>query len=111
MIGSKLLSQKPVDLNEVKELLAERKKEKDLSYEQDLTATYVKRFSKLSPSQSEKIRKDLAEVEGLSPEIIVKIIDILPERKEVVEMLFPKDQPVDAAKAQKILDIAKKYRK
>ena len=111
MIGNKLLSQRPVDLNEVKEVLAERKKEKDLSYEQDLTATYAKRFSKLTPSQSEKMRKDLAEAGGLGPEITAKIIDILPERKETVEMLFPKDQPADAASVQKILDIAKKYRK
>ncbi len=45
MIGEKIIEKKPVNLTEVKQLLAGKKKEKDLSYEQDLTMKYAKKFS------------------------------------------------------------------
>ena len=111
MIGEKILHQKPVTLSEVKQLLAERKKVKDLSYEQDLTYKYAKKFSKLSPKDTEKLLGELRPIVGLSDAMAVKIVDLLPERKEILEMLFPKESKISDSTIEKILSLVKKYKK
>jgi len=111
MIGEKVLEKRPVPLVEVKNLLSERKKEKDLSYEQDITFKYAKKFSKLSLAQAEKLKAELASIQGLNAETVVKIIDLLPEKKEILQLLIPKDVVVDEAGLKAILDLCKKYKK
>ncbi len=111
MIGEKLLHQKPVSLNEVKQLLSERKKEKDLGYEQDLTLKYSKKFSKLSVASSEKLQAELRKIVGLSDAVVVKIVDILPEKKEILQLFLPKDSKLNEQTLQKILLLVKKYKK
>lgn len=111
MIGVKVLEKRPVTLAEVKQLLSERKKGKDLSYEQDLTYKYSKKFAKVSPAQAEKLREELASVEGLNDVTVTKIIDLLPEKKEVLQLVIPKEVLVDEAGLNSILGLCKKYRK
>jgi len=111
MIGEKTLDKRPVTLAEVKQLLAERKKEKDLSYEQDITAKYAKKFSKISLAQALKLKAELKAIEGLSEEIIVKLVDMLPDKKERLQLLIPKETVLDEASLQKIVELCKKYRK
>ena len=111
MIGEKVLEHKPVTLAEVKQLLSERKKEKDLSYEQDLTLKYSKKFSKLSLAQAEKLVSELKGMGGLDNETIVKIVDFLPQKKEVLQLILPKEVVLDEASMQKILDLCKKLKK
>lgn len=111
MIGEKLLEKRPVSLAEVKELISERKKDKDLSYEQDLTAKYAKRFAKVSLAQAKKLESDLKEIEGLNEELVVKIIDILPEKKEKLFLLMPKEVVLGEASLLKIVELCKKHRK
>ena len=48
MIGKKLINSEPISLAEAKELIDARKKEGELSYEQNLTLEYTKKFAKLS---------------------------------------------------------------
>jgi len=111
MIGEKLISQKPVSLAEVKQLLADRKKDKDLSYEQDITLKYAKRFGKNSLANAEKLEAELQGIEGLNPETITKVVDILPDKKEKLQLLIPKEVVLNEAAMQKILDLCKKYGK
>ena len=111
MIGEKLIDQKPITLAEVKQILSERKKEKELSYEQDLTLKYAKKFSKVTMTQAEKLVNALKEVEALDPATIVKIVDILPVKKEKLQLLIPKDMVLNEADLQKILELCKKYKK
>ena len=111
MIGEKLIDQKPITLAEVKQILSERKKEKELSYEQDLTLKYAKKFSKVTMTQAEKLVNALKEVEALDPATIVKIVDILPVKKEKLQLLIPKDMVLNEADLQKILGLFKKNKK
>ncbi len=111
MIGEKTLGKRPITLAEVKELLTERKKEKDLSYEQDITLKYAKKFSKVNEKQAEKLKEELKGIEGLTDELKVKIIDMLPAKKEILQLVIPKETVLDEASQQKILDLCKKYRK
>ena len=48
MIGEEILESKSITLAEIAELLKERKKEKELSYEQEHALKYAKAFSKIS---------------------------------------------------------------
>ncbi len=111
MIGEKFINQKPVNLAEVKQLLADRKKEKDLTYEQDITLKFAKKFSKLSLINAKKLQTDLEKIEGLNPETVTKIIDILPEKKEKLQLLIIKETVLNEVDLQKILSLCKKYRK
>jgi len=111
MIGEKIIERKPVALAEVKELLKERKGEKDLSYEQDLTLKYAKKFSKTNISQSGKLNSELVKIDGLDSETIVKIVDLLPVTKERLQLLIPKEIVLDQASMDKILELCKKFKK
>jgi DNA-directed RNA polymerase subunit F len=111
MIGEKVLEQKPITLAEVKQLLSERKKDKDLSYEQDITLKYAKKFSKLSQAQAEKLVSELKGIGNLDDETVVKIADFLPVKKEILQLLIPKEVVLDEASMQKIIDLCKKLNK
>lgn len=111
MIGEKIVEQKPVTLAEVKDLLSARKKEKDLSYEQDLAFKYSKRFSHASLTQTKKLYSELKGIKGLDKETTTKVIDLLPVKKEVLQLLLTKESALDDASMQKILDLCSKYKK
>jgi len=111
MIGERVIERKPVSLVDVKQLLSDRKKVKELSYEQDIAFNYAKKFAKLSSVQAEKLSEELSAIGGLTPEVIVKIIDILPEKKEILQLLIPKEVVLDEASLQKIFDLCKKHKK
>ncbi len=111
MIGEKVLDQKPIALAEVKQLLSERKKDKDLSYEQDITLKYAKKFSKLSLTQAKKLVSELKGMGNLDDETIVKIVDFLPVKKEILQLLLPKEVVLDEASMQKIIELCRKLNK
>ncbi len=109
MLGEKIVEEKPITLVEVRELLSERKKEKELTYEQDLTLKYAKRFGKLTIKQLEKLREELSKMEKLDEIAIVKIIDILPKTKEILDIILPKNMQLDNETTEKILNVTKKF--
>lgn len=111
MLGEKIIEMKPLSLLQVRELLEARKGEKDLTYEQDVTLKYAKKFAKLSPAKAEKLLAELKEVPSVDDEFAIKICDIMPGSKEVLELLVPKGLSFDAANSGKVLEIVAKYAK
>ena len=111
MIGQEIIEEKPVSLSEIKALLGAKKKDKELNYEQDIALKYSKKFSKLTPKESTKIRAELSAIESLKPDFIVKVMDILPAKKEVLDLIDSKSSPVPDEDRAKILEITKKYSK
>ena len=109
MIGRELIDSKQVSLSEVKAMLSGRKKEKELTYEQDLTIKYAKKFAKLTEAKSAKLIKELTGIEGIDAEMAVKIADILPQEKEILELVFQKDIKLSQESFGKILELTKKY--
>lgn len=107
MIGEKILGQKAVSLNEVAELLDKRKGEKDLSYEQDIAVKHAKKFSKLSEDKEKKLKEELETLGVLSQEELVKLLDILPDKKELVQMAVPRLEK----DSDRILEILLKFAK
>lgn len=108
MIGDKILELKPVSLVRVKDLLVRRKKEKELTYEQDVTLKYAKKFAKITRVQAKKLGLDLSKIEGVPKELAIKILDVLPQDKESLELAYPKNFKLEDSVAGKVLDLTKK---
>ena len=108
MIGEKM-EEKPITLAEMKEILSERKKGRELTYEQDLALQYAKRFAKLSKAQAEKLAEELSKNAKLDSFTIAKIVDILPKNKETLELLLSKNISLEASETEEILNASKKY--
>ncbi len=108
MIGDKILELKQVSLVRVKDLLVKRKKEKELTYEQDVTLKYAKMFGKITRIQAKKLGNELSKIEGLPKEMAIKIIDVLPKDKEHLELIYPKNFKLEDSVIEKVLDLTKK---
>jgi len=111
MIGKKLLNQGPQSLADVKEVLEKRKKEGELSYEQNLTLEYCKKFTKLKKKKAVEAIKELAELEKMNEKHAIALIDIMPEKADDVKLIFSKEHFILSDEEIKaILDVLGNYR-
>ncbi len=91
MIGKKAEDKGVLTLDEVYEVLKERKKSsKPLTYEQQLAYEYTEKF-KLSGKQAEKALKEL-EALGLSRQSVVKLIEVMPKNAAIIKQILSKDK-------------------
>ena len=111
MIGKKLLATKPVSLSEVKEILKDRGEKGELTYEQNLTSEYVKKFSRLSKSKVEKAFESFMKVEGITEDLAVKLCDVLPQSVERLRLLVPKSAKFSDDQMNQLLSICKEFEK
>lgn len=111
MIGEQLLSSRPITLVRVKNILMNKKKLKELNYEQDLTSKYATSFSKLTKRETKSLMKELKGISSLDREMRVKITDLLPQSMEILKLLVLKDSKVPEADLQQALEISQKYKK
>ncbi|NPA86329.1 MAG: DNA-directed RNA polymerase subunit F [bacterium] len=110
----KKLSEKYISVHEVKELVDQYIKERGEPkiLEQALTQKYCEVFAVLSKEQAEQLKQELKQAVPRAPEkIIVKIIDILPEKYEQLYQIT-KEEAIEFTEeeAKKILEILSKYR-
>lgn len=112
MIGKRLINSEPISLSEAKELIEVRKKVGELSYEQNLTLEYTKKFAKLSSDDARALMNELLQVERLTRNQAVEIIDLSPKNLDEMRLIFTKEHFVMSDEdLQKILGIIDKYRK
>ncbi len=112
MIPEKILSKKLITIAEANDLLKEIVKErKEPSYEQDMSLKYFEKFGKLSTSKAEKLLEELKKIENVDDALAVKIVDIMPENRELVQLLLPKNSKLSESDFDKIISLVKKYLK
>ena len=111
MMGKSVSSKREIPLYEAKEILKERATAGELTYEQNITSDYSKKFAKATKAKSEKLLKALNAIEGMTEKLAVKIVDILPADEEKLKMLLPKEPGLDEAKLKEILELVKKNSK
>ena len=112
MIGKKLINSEPISLAEAKELIEVRKKEGELSYEQNLTLEYTKKFSKLSADDARALVNELLQIEKLTRVQAIELIDLFPKNLDELRLIFTKEHFVMSDEdLQKILGVLDKYRK
>ncbi|MEM4590070.1 MAG: RNA polymerase Rpb4 family protein [Candidatus Micrarchaeia archaeon] len=112
MIGKKILDIKEVTLAEVKEIL-EMPSEIEMGFEQAKTLEYAKKMTKLSKEKAEEMINELmSEVTKLNRAKTVKIVDLMPKKKEEIDQIFSKETySLTEDEINKILEIVSKYQK
>lgn len=111
MIGEELIERKPVSLPEVRAILRERKREKELTYEQEQAYKYSRVFSKITKRKRKRLFKKLIELDSINERIATKILDIMPWEPEIMKLIPLKDENVKEEDLKKAFEIIKKYAK
>ncbi len=109
MMNEKVLSVNQIPLVKVKELLKELAKEGELTYEQSLTLKYADKFSKLPRTKTEKLMEELKKIEGMTNEVAIKIVDLLPQNEEILSLVIGKNIKISDEDIAKILKSIKSY--
>lgn len=87
-----ILSEDDISVVEAKRILEERKKERDLVYEQKICLEYLEKIPKLTPRQAEDLAEELAKIPVMKPRYISLVISLLPDTEEEVEAIFSKER-------------------
>jgi DNA-directed RNA polymerase subunit F len=102
---------KYLTLAEVKKILENAQKERELSYEQKLALEHAQKFSKLSVSKAKDLIEDLQKLERITDPLIYKIADLLPSELEDLKALFAKERfTLSNEELNTILGLVKKYK-
>ncbi len=100
-----------VSLPEVKEILEDESKKRELSQEQKYAVEHAQRFSRTDDKKSRKLINELmSEIEGLNETTAMKIADLVPKDAEDLRVIFAKERAGTQKKdVEKILAIVEKY--
>jgi DNA-directed RNA polymerase subunit F len=95
---------KPLDMQEVKELIGDKEDNKDI-------LAFIKKFSKISHKESKELKKELNELNivKMNEKDIAKIIDFLPEDAADLNKIV-NDVSLDENEISKVLEVVKKYK-
>ncbi|MFH0971334.1 MAG: hypothetical protein V1835_02085 [Candidatus Micrarchaeota archaeon] len=108
----KMIEEKAISYAEAKALLEKHKKDGELGYEQQNTLEYLEKFTKLSESESEKLGKELGELNILSEKQIMELTNNLPTKEELVKTILSKEKlDFTSEKIKEITKILKKHSK
>lgn len=111
MIGDEIKEKNPITFAEALEILKEKEDEKELEFEQRLAYDFVQKFSPLSPEKTEKLVKDLLDIEKVREHQAVILANNMPETKEDINLIFSKERTsLREETIERILDIINNYR-
>jgi len=112
MMGKEVTDEKPVPLAKVLEILEKQKKRGELEYKQRLTYDYSQKFAELDVKKVEELIGELLKLEKIRGHQAVALVDLMPERKEDIELIFAKERTrLEEEDIKKILELINKYRK
>ena len=112
MIGRKINSARPVNLSEVEEVLAKRKEEGELGFEQQATLDYASKFKKLDKDKAYELATKVRELVGekISEESAVKIADILPRSKEELLVILARERAeLSEGQIKEVIKLVEEY--
>lgn len=106
-----VLDEEDVSMIDAKKIMEERKKERDLVYEQKICLEYLEKVSKLSAARLRNMVDELSKIAILKPRYIALIVNVLPDTEEEVVALFSKERTnLKKEEIKQIVDIVKKYK-
>jgi DNA-directed RNA polymerase subunit F len=107
-----IVAEEDVSVHDAKKILEDRKKEKDLVYDQKICLEYLEKISSLTAMQLKNITEELGAITILKPRYVALILSMMPDTEEEVEMLFSKERTnLKKEEIKKIVEIVKKYKK
>lgn len=114
MASTKILSEEPLTLEEVKEKLEKiEKREREPSIRIKKTKEYLNTFTSLTPKKAAELKGELEKLEipRFKNRHIVKIIDILPQDIDSLRTIFSgEDTAIKQENLKKILEILQKFK-
>jgi len=107
----KVVEMKPMAMYEVKEVLKERKGEKELNYEQETTFKYVEKFAKLTEKQTKDLLDSLKEIAFLkeNEELRYQIAGVIPTTKEQLQLMLPKNVTPSEDELKQVIELTQKF--
>lgn len=106
-----IVSEEDVSAVDAKKIMEDRKKERELVYEQKICLEYLEKTIKLTPSKIESLTEELGKISIIKPRYAALIINTLPDTEEEVEALFSKERTnLKKEEIKQIVEIVKKYR-
>ncbi len=87
MIGKDSKNNGHASLNEVLEILENRKKERELTYEQQIALEHATRFA-ATKAQEQKMRKALEETGLLSARTVLTIVTVMPKNETLLKQIL-----------------------
>lgn len=99
----------PISNSEVKGILIKKMKKRELNYEQQLAYEYLKNTTKLSNTDTDKLKEDL-KASGLKDEQLTNIINLMPSDEETLKLIIKREKDLKTEKLKDILKILKKYK-
>jgi len=88
----KILKETIVSMPDAKNIMKERRKDGDLTYEQKICLEYLEKVSTLTKAKAEKMVSELSQIAILKPHQIALIINNLPDTEDEVKMVFAKER-------------------
>jgi len=90
MTEIEIVSEKPLTLPEVKEMIVEVKKNGELGFRANKTIEYTELFVKQKPSETAEMKKKIEELNimRLKDKVITKIVDLMPADAESLKMIL-----------------------
>ncbi len=105
----KIIESRPVPMGVAKEIMLSKNSE-ELTYEQKLAVEHLSKFTKLEKEKAEKLFEELSQITKLSPQIIVQIVDILPQTADELRVILAAEKiSLKEDEMKKILETVKKY--
>src|SRR3989338_10921136 len=107
-----IVSEEDVSIHEAKRIIDDRKKERDLVYDQKICLEYLEKSATLTAAQVKNLTDELKSISILKPRYVALIISMIPDTEEEVEALFSKERTnLKKEEIRKIVEIIKKYKK
>jgi DNA-directed RNA polymerase subunit F len=91
MIGKEAGTGKAVPVDEVIDILEERKKSGELTYEQQIALEHSKKFVQ-GKAHVEKARKAIEALNMLSPKGILKVLEIMPKNAMLLRQILAQEK-------------------
>lgn len=112
----KILDDDPITISEAGEILKKeierrREEERGKGYAQRRAFDHMQKFTKLNSKESKELYEKLIEHNKVSPELAVKMTDLLPKDKDTMRALYSKERfALEEETIEELLDIISEYR-
>ena len=101
-----------MSMHDAKRIMEDRKKERDLVYDQKVCLDYLEKIAGLTQKQMESVLEELSKVTILKPRYVALILNMMPDTEEEVEALFAKERTnLKKEEVKQIVQIISKYKK
>ena len=107
-----VIMEEDISMQEAKNIMEERKKQRDLVYDQKICLEYLDKAARLTATQIKNLTEELGKISILKPRYIALILNMMPDTDEEVESLFSKERiNLKKEETKQIVDIVNKFKK